>query len=139
VIRTSVNLFSLSLVTRAMTMPGRRWRMPALVALLASAALVASQAAAAGGEPAASSSEAHATARISEFKFKPFKLTVARGAEVRWVNHDSTAHEPSKAGSFDTGPIAPGKAESVRFTKPGTYRYICAIHPFMHGKIIVRR
>jgi plastocyanin len=112
---------------------------PVAATLLVGAALVAGQAAAAGSQPVAHSSEAHATVRISDFKFRPFKLTVARGTEVKFANHDSTAHEPSKSGSFDTGPIAPGKSDSVRFSRPGTYRYICAIHPFMHGKIIVRR
>lgn len=108
-------------------------------ALAIVAALLATDATAAGSQPAASTSAAEATVRISEFKFKPFELTVRRGTEVKFANRDSTAHEPAKAGSFDTGPIAPGHSKSVHFTQPGTYRYVCAIHPFMHGKIIVRR
>jgi plastocyanin len=27
----------------------------------------------------------------------------------------------------------------VRFTRPGTYRYHCSIHPGMAGKIVVHR
>lgn len=122
-----------------MMVPGRKWRAPVVAVLLAGAALVAGQTATADSQPIAHSSAAHATVRISNFKFKPFELTVGRGATVTFANRDSTAHEPAKAGSFDTGRIAPGKARSVRFTKSGTYRYICTLHPFMHGKIVVRR
>lgn len=112
---------------------------PAIAAVGVVALLAAGQANAGGDQRAARRSEPHAKVRISGFKFKPFKLTVARGAEVTFANRDSVAHEPSKKGSFDTGPIGPGKSESVRFAKPGTYRYICSIHPSMHGKIVVRR
>ncbi len=121
-----------------MTVPHRK-RIAATTAALAVVAALAASDASIAGQPTAAASEAHATVRMSNFKFKPFKLTVPRGAEVTFANHDSTAHEPAKSGSFDTGRIAPGKSESVRFTKPGTYHYICLIHPFMHGKIIVRR
>lgn len=46
-------------------------------------------------------------------------------------------------GFFNTGVMdrspgtpAPG-AVLARFTTPGTYQYICAIHPFMHGRVTV--
>jgi len=118
----------------------RSRRSASAIALLGVVALLAAGQASAGGDhPTARRSGPHATVAISEFKFKPFKLTVARGARVTFSNRDSVAHEPSKAGSFDTGAIAPGKSKSVRLAKPGTYRYVCSIHPFMHGKIIVRK
>ncbi len=112
---------------------------PAIASVGVVALLAAGQANGGGNQPAAGRSEPHAKVRISNFKFKPFKLTVARSAEVTFVNRDSAAHEPSKKGSFDTGLIAPGKSESVRFSRPGTYRYVCSNHPFMHGKIVVLR
>lgn len=121
-----------------MTRPQRK-RTGAAALAVAALALAIPATSALGGQPGATASEAHATVRISDFKFKPFELTVPRGAEVTFANHDSTKHEPAKAGSFDTGPIAPGRSESVRFARPGTYRYVCTIHPSMHGKIVVRR
>ncbi|MFJ2270865.1 cupredoxin domain-containing protein [Streptomyces sp. NPDC087849] len=41
--------------------------------------------------------------------------------------------------TFDTGNTAPGK--TAAFTapaKPGTYPYICTIHPYMKGSLTVR-
>jgi plastocyanin len=122
---------------RVTDMAGRR-RIAIGVATLASAlVLLAAGIASAGSLGGASASEAHAKVTIKEFEFKPFKLTVPRGAEVTFANRDSTTHEPSKQGTFDTGRIKPGHSESVRFNKRGTYNYICSIHPFMHGKIVV--
>lgn len=110
--------------------------MTGTVALVAALALAASGPASARGT-AASASEGHATVKIKSFAFAPFKLTVARGSEVTFVNRDSVAHRPKKNGAFDAGRIRGGGSESVRFGKRGTYRYICSIHPFMHGKIVV--
>ena len=112
-----------------------RWGIGAVVALTVALALGA-----AGTEQGASIARgagAHATVAIKGFEFKPFKVTVSRGAKVTFVNRDSAAHRPAKKGGFDAGRIASGKAASVKLTKPGTYKYICTIHPFMRGKIVV--
>lgn len=37
----------------------------------------------------------------------------------------------------DTGTPLPPSGQ-IKFTQPGTYHYICLIHPFMHGTVIVR-
>ena len=89
------------------------------------------------GGSGASASGAHAQVTMKELEVRPFKLTVARGTEVVFANRDSSTHEPAKKGTFDTGRIKPGHSKSVRFNKRGTYSYICTIHPFMHGKIVV--
>ena len=115
--------------------PGGRRFAIGVVTLAAALVLAAAGIASAGG--GASASEAHAKVRMVEFKFRPFRLAVPRGAEVNFVNRDSTAHEPAKKGTFDTGKIKPGHSKSVRFNKRGTYSYTCTIHPFMHGKIVV--
>ncbi|CAM5237207.1 hypothetical protein STENM327S_00485 [Streptomyces tendae] len=77
---------------------------------------------------------------IKDFKFQPASLTVSPGAKVTVVNKDTTTHTltASKAGSFDTGDIAPGK--SATFTapsQPGDFPYTCTIHPFMKGTLTV--
>lgn len=83
-----------------------------------------------------------ATITISDFTFKPSKLTVAPGAKVTVVNEDSATHTVTatdKDKSFDTGDIAGG--EKATFTAPstaGSYSYECTIHPFMKATLIVK-
>jgi len=40
-------------------------------------------------------------------------------------------------GVFNTGIMFPGQSFSAVFTEPGTYRYVCSIHPGMYGTIVV--
>jgi plastocyanin len=78
---------------------------------------------------------------ISNFAFAPKSITVAPGAKVSVTNKDSTTHTLTSTDSpaaFDTGDIAPGK--TVTFTAPskaGSYAYICQIHQYMQGTLIV--
>lgn len=79
------------------------------------------------------------TVVIQNFLFAPDTLTVPAGATVTVINQDGANHTiTANDGSFDTGNIA-GKATGT-FTapsKPGTYPYKCAIHPFMTGTLTV--
>ncbi len=75
---------------------------------------------------------------IDNFAFKPATLTVTTGQTVRFVNKDDEAHTVTDAGkSFDSGGLDTNASWSHRFTKPGTYRYFCELHPYMIGTIIV--
>ena len=48
----------------------------------------------------------------------------------------STPYDGTKR--IDTGlPLGKAKPLKVTFTKAGTYSYICSIHPFMHGTVVV--
>lgn len=89
-----------------------------------------------GREPSASKS-ATASVSIREFSFRPSTKTVDRGTTVVFTNRDPVRHTATRGGSFDTGPIKPGKSKSVRFSSKGTYRFHCKIHPEMRGKIVV--
>lgn len=99
-----------------------------------------SAAATASAAPAASAAAVTATAVvIKNFLFAPESLTVAAGATVMVDNQDGANHTiTADDGSFDTGNIA-GNARGMFTapTKPGTYPYKCAIHPFMTGTLIV--
>lgn len=79
---------------------------------------------------------ANRSVAISGFAFAPASLTINVGDRVTWRNSDSVTHTAT-AGAFDTGDIDPGTSASVRFTKPGTYRYVCTPHPSMKGTIRV--
>lgn len=76
---------------------------------------------------------------ISDFAFSPKTITITVGDRVTWTNSDAVAHTATDTGgAFDTGSIGQGESASVRFTQPGTYRYVCTPHPTMTGTIRVR-
>ncbi len=81
---------------------------------------------------------ADATIRIDNFTFSPNALTVPAGATVTWVNNDDIPHAIyCQALNLRSHPLDTNDSFSHRFEKPGTYDYICSLHPQMHGKIIV--
>ena len=77
---------------------------------------------------------------ISMFAFKPSTVTIAPGTAVAFTNMDATEHTATanNGPTFDTSAIQHGQTKTVIFTKPGTYGYHCAFHPFMTGTIIVK-
>jgi plastocyanin len=75
---------------------------------------------------------------IQNFAFSPAEITVAVGSTVRWTNQDSATHTVKAAdGSWISPNIDQGGTFEKVFDKPGTYDYICGIHPTMKGRIIV--
>jgi plastocyanin len=92
----------------------------------------------AAGSGAQASRGTRRTVDISHFKYHPATVTISRGTKVDFSNSSRVAHTATRRGSFDTGRIRPGHAVAVRFTRRGTFGYFCKIHPFMHGKIVVR-
>ena len=75
---------------------------------------------------------------IKNFKFAPASITVHVGDTISWTNQDSAAHTATASnGSFDTGTINKGGSGSATFSKAGTIAYICSIHPFMKGTVVV--
>ncbi len=97
----------------------------------------------AGGSATAAATPASASAvtvSINDFFFSPTPLTVRVGDTVTWVNNGDAYHSATaRNGSFDTEPFAPDASSSYTFTKIGTYAYFCEVHPFMHGRVKVRR
>src|SRR5262245_23443571 len=77
------------------------------------------------------------TVKMNHNKYLPRTLSIAKGTTVVWSNISKTKHSALKGGSFNTGTIKPGRAAAVKFTARGTYRYICAFHENMKGKIVV--
>jgi plastocyanin len=76
---------------------------------------------------------------IKDFMFVPTSLSVAAGATVTWSNQDDEPHTvTSDTGLFHSGALDTRESFSFRFDKPGTYHFICSIHPRMVGTIIVR-
>jgi plastocyanin len=76
---------------------------------------------------------------VKEFKFTPAAITVAPGTTVTWRNGDEEPHTvTSTDGVFKSSALESGARFSYTFSKPGTYHYLCSIHPHMQADIIVR-
>ena len=72
------------------------------------------------------------------FMFSPATITVKAGATVTWVNRDQEPHTIfNDAGLFRSSALDTNDKFSYTFDKPGTYHYVCTIHPRMTGTIIV--
>jgi plastocyanin len=89
--------------------------------------------------PAAALSGSAEQIRIDNFKFGPLQLTVDKGTAVTWTNQDDIPHSivltalgvHSKVMDTDQG-------FTYQFDKAGTYSYVCGLHPFMHGQVVVK-
>lgn len=87
---------------------------------------------------AAPATEAN-TIVLKDFHFSPMSLTVPAGATVIWKNLDGEPHTVvSDAGLFRSGGLDQNDSFTFTFDKPGTYRFICSIHPTMMGTIVVK-
>ena len=80
------------------------------------------------------------TVTISNFMFSPMAASVAPGSTVHVTNKESVTHTlTDTGGQFDTGAIGPGQTKTfLAPAKAGTYHYICNIHQYMTGTIVVR-
>ncbi len=97
--------------------------------------------AAKGGEGAAGETAANATqAEMRTMTFGPKRLEIAVGTTVRWTNNDPLVHTiTADDGSWDSGPIEPGKTWTHTFTQAGEFAFHCTPHPFMKAVIVVRQ
>lgn len=77
--------------------------------------------------------------RIAGFAFCPATARVTAGTTVTWRNEDSVDHTVTAEGgkTFNSGNMSPGDSWSFTFERAGTYRYICAVHPWMKGAVQV--
>ena len=76
---------------------------------------------------------------LKDFHFSPISLAVPTGATVIWKNLDGEPHTVvSDAGLFRSGGLDQNDSFTFKFDKPGTYRFICSIHPTMMGTIVVK-
>ena len=90
------------------------------------------------------------TVAIRDFYFEPSQLVIEPGTAVQWVNESTTRHTvfaTSPAGAFRSGTLHPGESFTHTFpqrfpkaspdsrTKPGTYEYLCEIHPGMKASV----
>jgi amicyanin len=75
---------------------------------------------------------------IKNFAFAPPDITVVAGTTVTWTNQDGVAHDIFAPPAGLKSPVLnTNDSYAHTFSKPGTYHYICSVHPFMHGTVVV--
>ena len=83
--------------------------------------------------------QGNAKVSIANFAFKPAQITIAAGDTVTWANDDGAPHGLAyKDGGKGENLLLPGATFERRFDQPGTYDYVCSVHPFMRGKVVVK-
>lgn len=73
---------------------------------------------------------------IRDYKYIPDSLTVNVGQTVRWTNYDTVLHDVVGSG-IESEYLKQGETFTYTFEQEGTYDYICTIHPWMEGEVIV--
>jgi plastocyanin len=70
--------------------------------------------------------------------YAPATRKVAAGTWVTWSNAGQDGHTVTAVdGSFDSGNLDPSEGFSWYFDQSGTFEYVCTLHPWMSGTIIV--
>jgi plastocyanin len=84
------------------------------------------------------------TVEVIEFSFTPGSEIVTVGEAVTWSNEGNSPHTvtpeelPDGTTPFASTRISPGQTFVQTFNTPGTYAYICSIHPDrMSGTVVV--
>jgi plastocyanin len=76
------------------------------------------------------------TVILRNIAFSPRTLKIHRGDVVRWVWRDGTVPHNVSARSFHSAIQSKGSF-SVRFTRRGSFSYVCTLHRGMTGRIVV--
>ena len=121
--------------------PAQRRRIALLLGAVGVASLlaVALPELTAAGETVSAAAASPATVKIDNFAFAPATLTITAGTTVTWKNDDDSPHRiGDKNGTFKSAALDTDDTFSHTFAAPGEYPYICTIHPYMVGKIIVK-
>jgi len=90
------------------------------------------------GSPSMGAPKAPAEVKILGFAFTPATTTISAGQTVTWINDDAAPHAIAVKGGAASAQFAPGERTSMSFDKPGTYDYLCSVHPYMTGRVIVQ-
>jgi plastocyanin len=69
----------------------------------------------------------------------PAKITVKKGATVKWYNKDGYAHTVTSddGTTFDSGNMDAGATFSYTANTAGTFDYHCKVHSNMKGTLVV--
>jgi plastocyanin len=125
------------------------WRSRRLVdtaaAIAVAVALAACSPSGAGGDGDGESVRAVVETSVVDlppsYRFSPEAISVAAGTTVTWNNSDNFTHSVQFLdGGLPTEPMTmqPGASATFTFAAPGTYSYVCHLHPQnMRGTVTV--
>lgn len=79
------------------------------------------------------------TIEIPGYEFDPSNVSVPSGASITFENTHAARHNAvARDDSWGTEDLDKGESETLTFDAPGTWEYICSIHPYMEGVLTVR-
>ncbi len=85
--------------------------------------------------------DAAVTVDVADMKFSPADITVKAGETVTWKFDDGgiphTVTGLKDIGMSISSPIQKDGEYSHVFDRPGTYKYVCTLHPQMEGTVTV--
>lgn len=109
------------------------------VSVLGLMALSSGGVAAPPAAPLAAAPSSPPTISIKDFAFTPQMVTVPAGTTVTWKNLDDEPHTVRGVDAqIRSDALDQDESYSVKFDKPGYYKYGCSIHPKMSGTIVVQ-
>jgi plastocyanin len=109
-----------------------------LLPLAVGAVLLAGCASGQGGEPptgAAAKGVNEVTAE--DVRFSPAIVEVPAGTIVTWKFRDGSVPHDVKGDGFDSGEPQRSGSFAHTFATPGSYDYVCTVHPQMTGRVVV--
>ncbi len=110
----------------------------ALATIAAALALVAVAAGCAGAKATRKPVATNRITMAKSYRFSPDRVSVKAGSTVTWTNEDNFTHTVQVDGQPDHK-VGRSDSVSIRFARPGTYHFICTLHPHdMSGEVIVR-
>jgi plastocyanin len=75
---------------------------------------------------------------MNELAYTAPHVEVAAGTIVTWTNDEDNEHDVLFIDGTPGSPLlAAGERWSMMFDQPGSYQYVCSLHPFMVGKVTV--
>jgi plastocyanin len=78
---------------------------------------------------------------MANYAFSPASETISVGDSITWTNTDQAPHNVTTTSgpvSIQSPTLNTGQSWSYTFTVPGSYSYICSIHPDMRATLLVQ-
>jgi plastocyanin len=73
------------------------------------------------------------------YAFRPTQITVHPGTTVTWTNDSNADHTvTADSGVWSSATISHGQSYRRTFKKPGRYGYVCGLHGYMTGVVLVK-